>query len=146
MIILCNPSTMFMQQTRNELHIWRRRNAYAKKQKKKNLSKNRSQKRKQSKVPHKVLNHQTFQGTGKKEKLNLILRIIPQLLTKKNNRAGITLCSSRYPNTHSKNIRSSRQKNKMKKRSQERTMLKCLQMKMMRIQIPSLKRKKTSIK
>ena len=141
MITLCNPSMMFIQQTRNELRIQKRRNAYAKKQKKKNLSKNRSQKKKLSKVPHKVKNHQTIQGTGKKEKLNLILRIIPQLSMKRNNRAGRTLCSSRYPNT-----RSSRQKNRMKKRSQEHTMLKCLQMKMMRIQIPNLKRRKKSIK
>ena len=145
MIILCNPSMMFIQQTRNELHIQRRKNAYAKKQKKKNLSKNRSQKKKLIKVPHKVKNHQTIQGMGKKEKLNLILKIIPQLLMKKNNRAGITLCSSRYPNTRNSRQKK-RMKNRMKKRNQEHTMLKCLQMRMMRIQIPNLKRRKKSIK
>ena len=146
MIILCNLSTMFGQQTRNELRIQKRKNACAKKQKKKNLSKSRSIRRKLSKVPHKVKNHQTFQGTGKKEKQKLDLRIIPQFITKKNNRAGITLCSSRYLNTHNKNIRSSRQKNSLKKRSQVLTMLQCLQKKMMRIHIPSLKRRKTLIK
>ena len=147
MIILCSPSMMYGQQTRNELRIWRRKNAYAKKQKKKNLSKNRSKKRKLSKVPHKVKIHQTSLGTGKKEKLKLDLKIIPQLSTKKNNRVEKILCSSRYLNTHNnKKIRSSRQKNSLKKRSQEHTMLKCLQKRMMRIQIPNLKRRKKSIK
>ena len=144
MIILCNPSTMFGQQTRNELRIQRRKNACAKKQKKKNLSKNRSKKRKLSKVPHKVKNHLTSLGTGKKEKLKLDLRITLLFITKKNNRAGITLCSSRYLNTHNKNTRSSRQKNSLKKKSQELTMLQCLQKKMMTI--PSLKRRKKLIK
>ena len=146
MIILCNPSTMFGLQTRNGLHNQRRKSAYAKKQKKRNLSKNRSKKKRLSKVQHRVKNLQTFLGTGKKEKQKLDLRIIPQLSTKKSNRAGIILCSSRYLNTHNKNIRSSRQKNSLKKRSQELTMLQCLQRKMMRIQIQNLKRRNTLIK
>ena len=146
MIILCNPSTMFGLQTRNELHNQRRKSAYAKKQKKRNLSKNRSKKRRPNKVPHKIKVNQTSLGMVKREKLRLVLKITHQLLMKKNSKAGITLCSFLYLNTLSKNTRSNRYKNSLRKKNQVHTMLRCLQMKMMRIQIPSLKRKKRPIK
>ena len=117
MIIQCSLNMRYGQLTRREWQGQRRRNAYARKLRRKD-SNNRSQNKKKLKIRalRQVNNIQTILKTKKKERLKSSLRIIllpyPQQMKNQSSRAEKILCNSRYQSTRSSKLRSSKSKKK----------------------------------